>query len=248
MHRAPAAVALSLLAILSCSSEKKPPSAEAKPAEGQPAGSQTAAKPAEAPRPPPALATTAADRLGTAPEGLGLPVGAKAPDATLADVTGKEVSLAQLYAQGPTLVVFYRGGWCPFCNLQLHDLTKAKPKFDAKNVKLAAISVDLPGEEAKTQAKHDVPFPMLSDPKLVAHQGFHVVKVNTAEEKERLAGFGVDLRAYSGEGHGNFAVPSIFLIDASGVVRWAHVDPDYKTRPSPDQLLAVLDQALAAKQ
>ncbi len=192
----------------------------------------------------PTLGTTAADKLGTSPEGYGLPIGSKAPDAKLVDITGKSVTLASLYHQAPTFVIFYRGGWCPFCNLQLHALSEATAKFDAKGVKLVAISVDLPGEEARTQAKQGVPFPMLSDPKLVATGAFHVIKVNSEADKAQLAKYGVDLVSYSGENHGNFAIPSVFLIDKEGVVRWSHVDPDYKARPSVDQLLAVADKVL----
>jgi peroxiredoxin len=203
-------------------------------------------EPALPPPPPaPALTDTAADRLGTAPTGLGLKVGAKAPDATLPGIDGKPQKLAALYKQGPTFVVFYRGGWCPFCNLQLHGLTAAKPEFDAKGIKLVAISVDSPGEAAKTQAKQGVAFPMLSDPKLVAHKAFHVVHVPGEAEAKALAGFGVDLEAYSGENHHSFAVPAIFLVDKVGKVRWQHVDEDYKARPSPAQLLEVASRTLA---
>jgi peroxiredoxin len=152
-----------------------------------------------------------------------------------------------MYAKGPTLVVFYRGGWCPFCNIQLHDLSEAKKQFDAKGITLVAISVDLPSEEAKTQAKDGVMFSMLSDPKLVAHQAFNVVKNNTDEEIKKLSGYGIELDKFSGEKHGKFAVPSVFLVDKTGTVRFAHVDSDYQTRPSPAQLLAASDKALAMK-
>jgi len=96
---------------------------------------------ADATKPPEIkLTETPSDKLGTAPKGFGLKVGAKAPDATLPDVSGSTQSLAQLYAQGPTLVIFYRGGWCPFCNLQLHEYSAAKPEFDKRGVQIVAIS------------------------------------------------------------------------------------------------------------
>ncbi|MGH8211205.1 MAG: peroxiredoxin-like family protein [Steroidobacteraceae bacterium] len=194
--------------------------------------------------PPVTLAETPAARLGTAPPGFGIQVGHKAPDATLKDVSGKMRKLSDLYAQGPVFIVFYRGGWCPFCNLQLHDLTQAKPEFDKRGVSLVAISVDQPSQEAKTQAKHGVPFPMLSDSKLVAHKAFNVVHVPGDAEQRALTGYGVDLTAYSGESHKSFAVPSIFLVDRSGIVRFAHIDQDYRTRPSAQQMLNVADSTL----
>src|SRR3974390_1846509 len=79
------------------------------------------APPASPPQPAFVLAETPAEKLGTVPAGYGLKVGDKAPDASLPDLTGKMQSLAEIFSQGPTLVIFYRGGWCPFCNLQLHD-------------------------------------------------------------------------------------------------------------------------------
>lgn len=204
------------------------------------------AAPAPAAQKPPRfeLAETPASKLGTAPAGFGPKVGAPAPDATLPDVTGAMQSLASLYARGPTLVIFYRGGWCPFCNLQLHQFAQAKPEFEKRGVKLVAISVDQPSEEAKTQAKHGVPFPMLSDSKLIAHRKYRVIHVPGDAERKILAGYKIDLAAYSGESHGSFAVPALVLVDRSQRVRFVHVDEDYKTRPSVQQMLAVVDRTL----
>lgn len=194
------------------------------------------------------LTETPAARLGTAPPGLGIQVGAKAPDATLRDVSGTMRRLSDLYAQGPVFILFYRGGWCPYCNLQLHDLAQAKPEFDKRGVSFVAISVDQPSQEAKTQAKHGIPFPMLSDPKLLAHKAFNVVHVPGDAEQHALTGYGVDLTVYSGETHKSFAVPSIFLVDRAGIVRFAHIDQDYRTRPSIQQMLTVADSTLGKTQ
>jgi peroxiredoxin len=193
------------------------------------------------------LTETSSEKLGTAPSGFGLKIGEKAPDASLPDVSGKTESLSALFAQGPTLLMFYRGGWCPWCNLQIHEYAAAKPEFDKHGVRVVAISVDKPSEEAKMQAKHGVPFPMLSDPKMVVHQAYRVVHVPGDAEHKALAGFGIDLVAYSGESHGNFAVPSIFLVDRGGVVRFMHIDEDFKTRPSAKQMLAIADRTFGAK-
>lgn len=96
------------------------------------------------------------------------------------------------------------------------------------------------------QARHGVPFPMLSDSKLVAHQAYRVVHVPGDAERKDMAAYGIDLAAYSGESHGDFAVPAIFL-DREGTVRFVHVDEDYKTRPSAKQMLAVADRTFATK-
>src|SRR5262249_37946997 len=99
----------------------------------------------------------------------------------------------------------------------------------------------------KTQAKHGVAFPMLSDSKLVAHQAYHVVHTTMSEERQALASYGVDLSAYSGESHGNYAVPATFLVDRTGAVRFVHVDQEYKTRPSAKQMLEVVDKVLGKR-
>lgn len=229
---------------LGCTPKSTPAAAPPAAAPTPPAAAPPQATPAAARAP---LAATEPAKLGTAPAGMGLPVGSKAPDAALQDVTGATVKLADLYARGPVFLVFYRGGWCPFCNAQLHSLTEARADFAKRGVTLAAISVDVPGESAKTQAKTGAPFPMLSDPKLVAHGAFQIVHQTSEQERQALAGYGIDLRASSGESHGSFATPAIFYVDRGGVIRFAHVDEDYKTRPSPAQLLAIADQLAAAR-
>jgi peroxiredoxin len=193
------------------------------------------------------ITETPSEKLGTTPPGVGLAIGEKAPDASLVSVTGTTESLAAMYARAPTVVLFYRGGWCPFCNLQLHEYAAAKSEFDARGVQIVAISVDQPFEEAKTQAKHGIPFAMLSDSKLVAHRAYRVVHVPGEPEKTALAHYHVDLAAYSGETHGDFAVPATIVVDRAGVVRFMHADEEYKTRPSAKQILAVLDRLALAK-
>lgn len=187
------------------------------------------------------IETPPTERLGTRPETLGIAVGQPAPDATVHDDEGRSVRLADLFRQGTTLLVFYRGGWCPYCNVQVRQLTEAYPEFQRRGVRPVMISVDRIDGAAKTKAQYRIPFPVLSDPDLAAHEAFRVVHHAGPEEVSKLKGFGLDIEAASGRDHHRFAVPSVFVIDASGKVRWTHVDPDYKVRPSTAQLLAILD-------
>jgi peroxiredoxin len=190
------------------------------------------------------LTDTPADKLGSVPSGLGLKLGTKAPDVTLSDITGKPQKLSALYNEGPTFVVFYRGGWCPFCNLQLQGLTNAKADFDAKGLKIVAISVDKADEEAKTKAKHGLAFPMLSDGDMLAHKAFNVIHVAPEAEQKALLGYGINLEAASGKTHHSFAVPAIFLVDKTGAIQWMHIDEEYKTRPSAKQMIEVAEKFL----
>lgn len=190
-------------------------------------------------------ASPPATKLGTAPEGAGLAVGSRMPEVAVVGLDGAAVPLADLGR--PLMVVFYRGGWCPFCNTQLRELTAAHAEFAARGVTLAVISVDQPTASAVTDATYDIPFPVLSDPTLVAHEAFRVVQDVPAAEIARLASFGMDLEAASGQQHHKLAMPSAFLFRADGTLAWRHVDPDYKTRPSPAQLVGVIDQHVNAK-
>jgi peroxiredoxin len=208
------------------------------------AGSQTT-KPA----PPPAKEIpmkdnepTAPEALGTLPPDVGVAVGQPAPDAEVERQDGSKVKLRSLIEEGPILLVFYRGGWCPFCNSQIHALTRAYPEYRERGVTPVAISVDRPEEAATTQARYTIPFPVLSDPDLHAHRAYRAIHQADAAEVETLKGYGMDLERASGRTHHVIAVPAIFLIDRAGVVRWAHADPDYKVRPTDAQILAAIDR------
>lgn len=234
------ALALTLAAGGASAAPSTPPGTTPQPATAKPG---PAAKPdgAEA-KPAIALGVTPDDKLGTTPAGLGLKVGDKAPNVTLDDAAGGKKSIAELASAGPLYIVFYRGGWCPFCNLQMRELAKAKEGFSSRGVRLVAISVDVPTEEAKMQAKHEATFPFLSDPDLAAHRAFNVVHAAGPDEQKALAGYGINLSSYSGKDHKSFAVPAVFLLDRKGVVRFVHVNEDFQTRPSTAQLLGVVDR------
>lgn len=186
-------------------------------------------------------AITTAEAFGTLPEGVGVAVGSDAPNARLANLEGQAVELTDLYRRGATMVVFYRGGWCPYCNHQIRQLTEDYAEFQRRGVSLVLISVDRIEEGARTRASWQIPFEVLSDPDLVAHRAFSVLEVVDEATQERYRSFGIDLEAASGRDHHTIAVPSVFVVDAEGHVLFAHADRDYRTRPSNAQLLEALD-------
>lgn len=187
------------------------------------------------------LGETPAPELGRVAAGLGVAVGDEAPDPVVADAAGRPAKLLAEAGPRGALLVFYRGGWCPFCNAQVHALTRAFDEFRRRGVTPIVISVDQADEAARTKASYEVPFPVLSDPDLAAHRAYRVVHEVGSAEYARLSSFGIDLERASGRKHHAIAVPALFVVDAAGVVRWAHADPDYKVRPSVAQLLAVID-------
>lgn len=179
-------------------------------------------------------------RLGALPPGVGIAVGEPVPDVTVHDGEGRAVRLRDLWDDGPILLVFYRGGWCPFCNFQIREMTTAFPDFQGRGVTPVAVSVDRMEESARTSATYEIPFPVLSDPDLAAHRAFRVVHRVDDAELERLKGFGMDIERASGREHHVIAIPSLFAIDRQGIVRWAHADADYRVRPTTRQVIDAL--------
>jgi len=190
---------------------------------------------------PKAYAAPPAERVGVLAPSTGIAVGERVPELAARDLAGKEVTLSSLYATGPILLAFYRGGWCPYCNMEIHQLTDAYPKFQRRGVTPVALSVDQPEAEALLKATYVIPFPVLSDVDARVIEAFHVVRNVSPEDFASMKAKGVDLERYSGRTHHGIAIPSLFLIDRTGVVRWAHSDPDFKTRPSTAQVLAAVD-------
>jgi len=183
----------------------------------------------------------ATDRIGTLAPKTGIAVGQHVPDLRARNLDGKDVSLTSLYAKQPVLLAFYRGGWCPFCNTEIHALTTSIAEYEKRGVLPVAVSVDAPDAGAQSEATYKIPFPVLSDSDAAWIEAFHVVNQVEGEQLAAVKSFGIDLDKWSGKSHHKIAIPSLFLIDRDGVVRWAHSDPDFKVRPSTVQILAAID-------
>ncbi len=188
------------------------------------------------------LAVTSDNLLGTNDQGIGLTAGSKVPDFNLKTHTGEPTNLEVLLEESPLLVIFYRGGWCPYCNVQIRQLTEAYPEFQKRGVLPVLISVDEVDGAALASRTYEIPFTVLSDPQLSAHEAFNVVMEIDDETYKQYQRFGLDLEAWSGQSHHKIAVSSAFIVDDTGTVSWAHASLDYKTRPSVEQLLSVIDE------
>lgn len=196
----------------------------------------------DAPAPKQTTATPA-DKIGTLAPGTGIAPGQRVPEAHAVDLDGKDVRLADLLSRGPLLLVFYRGGWCPYCNFEIREMTRTFPEYQKRGVLPVAISVDKTEESAKTGATYAIPFPVLSDGDLSFVEGFHVANHLDDATLAKMKGFGVDVERASGKAHHTIAIPALFLVDTGGVVRWAHDDPNITVRPSTAQILAAIDAA-----
>lgn len=166
--------------------------------------------------------------------------GASAPALTLPDATGQAVSLAALWAQGPLVVVFYRGGWCPYCSLGLREWQRLLPQIKAKGATLVAVSPQTPDNSLSTAQKSALEFTVLSDSTLEAARGFGVLFDMSPELVALYQGMGNDLPLINGNGRWALPVPATYVVGKGGVVTYAHIDADYSQRAEPAQVLATL--------
>ena len=167
--------------------------------------------------------------------------GDTAPDFTLADARGKSVRLQDALNDGPVVVSFYRGGWCPYCNVELRGLQRALPEIQAAGASLLAISPELPDNALTTEQKNGLSFAVLSDVGNVVAKSFGIVYTLPDELLAVYAASKHDLREINGEqGSKELPLPATFVLDRHGVVRLAYVDGDYTTRLDPDAIVEAL--------
>lgn len=184
-------------------------------------------------------------QLALAESTYGLGVGTTAPAIDTKDVDGKRVNLAESTKKGPVVLVFYRGGWCPYCNVQLRALqSKLVPQLAALQASLIAISVDRVDEELKTKKAEGLTFSIISDPKAKILADYRVKYVVPAELVAKYKNeYKIDLEAASGEKHHIIAVPAVYVVDHSGKIAFAHVDEDYKKRAAEEDILQAVKSA-----
>jgi len=171
----------------------------------------------------------------------GLKAGDQAPDFTAETYTGETVTLSDVYKDGPVVLIFYRGGWCPYCNRQLQELQARFEEFKDLGANLVAVSVDLRENTAKTVAENALSFPTVSDPdiKVVESYGliYQVPEELVAKYKNEYA---IDLEAASGRTHHILPIPAAYIIDHNGTIRFAYADMDYKVRVDSGDLLEAI--------
>ncbi len=172
-----------------------------------------------------------------------LQVGDTVPEFTLPDAFGNQVSLKALLAKGPVVISFYRGEWCPFCNIALHALQEALPRMTALGATLVAISPEQPDHGIVLTEKDKLTFPVLSDfGNAVARKFGIVFEVGTELREFMHAAFKNDIRLRNGTDSYELPVPATYVVDRAGVIRFAHVEVDYMTgRADPAAILGALE-------
>jgi peroxiredoxin len=176
-----------------------------------------------------------------------LKVGDRAPSIVLSNARGDTVDVGTLLKRGPVVVAFYRGGWCPFCNLELRAFQRLLPDIEAAGASLVAISPEKPDDSLSTAEKNALTFEVLSDVGQKVGRAFRLVYDFSDELKSAYNGFNLDIPAKNGT-VGEWALPisTTYIIDRDGLIVYAYTDADYRDRADPIDILAVLKRTAAA--
>ncbi len=167
-----------------------------------------------------------------------LKAGDRMEDFSLPNALGKTIAIAPILARGPVVISFYRGGWCPYCNLELRALQQALPEMKALGAQLVTISPQTPDNSLSTAEKNELTFEVLSD------VGNHVARkfglVYQLPLRPIYASFGVDLPAYNGDDTFELPIAATYVIAPDRTIIHAFVDADYTKRQDPAKIVEVL--------
>lgn len=175
--------------------------------------------------------------------GRAIKAGDRAPEFRLRDQDGNEVSSAELLAKGPLVVTFYRGVWCPYCNIELQAINEVLPQLQALGANVVAISPQTAVNSRKSVRTNSLGFPVLSDTNNDVAGAFGLRFALPDYLVELYKKLKNDLPAFNGDPSWTLPMPARYVIGADGVVLYSEVNPDYTHRPDPSDMFAVLQKA-----
>ncbi len=159
------------------------------------------------------------------------------PDVNLKTIDGVAISLREKVAEKPTLLVFYRGGWCPYCSRHMMDLQKIEKEIVELGYQVLAISPDRPEELSKSMNKGELTYTLLSDSPMDVSKAFGIAFKMDEKAVARYKEVGIDLEKSSGYNHHLLPVPAVFIVNQEGIVKFTYVNPNYKERINGEILL-----------
>lgn len=166
---------------------------------------------------------------------------------SLTNTAGAHVSLEGLLRTGPVVLSFYRGGWCPFCNMELDALQHLLPEITLRGASLVAISPEAPDRARETAERRHLPFDVLSDSGNAVAKRYGLAFELDEFAREFSTGQGVDLTAVNADGRWELPLPGTYVIDRAGKIAWSFVDGDFTQRAEPTDVLAALDRLALTK-
>lgn len=170
--------------------------------------------------------------------------GTRIPDVSVRNIDGDSVNLRNLISRDPTVLIFYRGGWCPYCNKHMAELQQVEERLVDMGYQILAVSPDRPEKLKESISKHDLSYTLLSDSPMIASSAFGLAFKVDQKTLKRYDQIGIDLEESSGYDHHLLPVPAVFLVDTEGMIRFKYVNPDYKVRVKSKVLLAAAETYL----
>ena len=189
-----------------------------------------------------------AEIAASAEETSPLAAGLAAPAFTARNADGSNFVFDPGALERPAMLIFYRGGWCPYCNAHLAELRHIVPELQARGMDVYFLSADSPANlsSALKGEAEGLDYTLLSDARLGAAEAFGLAFRISDDYYQAAKDYGVDLEEASGETHHALPIPAAYLIDAAGMIRFAHSNPDYTVRVSAEELRAGLDAILGS--
>ncbi|NVB43220.1 AhpC/TSA family protein [Pseudenhygromyxa sp. WMMC2535] len=175
-----------------------------------------------------------------------LKVGDAAPDFSLPNAAGEQVSLAKLLENGPVAVMWYRGNWCPYCNIALQGYADAGKQIAAAGGTLVAISPELPDASLDTQQKHELEYQVLSDVGNAVAKKYEIV-FELPPELAALYNENFALNEHNGDDSNTLPLAATYVIGKDGKIAWAFLDVDYKKRAEPSEVVAEIRKLTGAE-
>lgn len=183
-------------------------------------------------------ATADLDASGIADKAL--KEGDSAPEFILPDAAGVEISSSELLSKGPLVLNFYRGGWCPYCNLELKAYQDRLLDIQDCGAQLVAISPNLPEKSLFSIEKHMLEYAVLSDLQNTVAKSFDLVFTLDDRLRPLYEQFGINISEYNGDQSFELPMPATYVVDKSGVIRLAFIDADYSRRLAPEKVIEML--------
>ena len=166
------------------------------------------------------------------------------PDTELLDPFGAPTTLYATTGNGTSVMVFYRGAWCPYCNIALATYrAHLLPQLTDRDVRLIAVSPQKPDGSLSMQQKHDLDFAVVSDPGNVVARYLGILTQPSEDARAAQLQLGLDLTSVNADGTITLPMPATLILDGDHLVRWIDVHPDYSSRTEPEQILQALDEA-----
>lgn len=174
--------------------------------------------------------------------------GDKIPAVSVQNEEGELINLQAAVAKGPTVLIFYRGGWCPYCNAHLGALSEIEEQLTAAGVQLLAIGADRPSKLYDAPKRKEQPkYQLLSDHSMAAAEAFGIAYTVDEKTYNRLLGHHINLEEASGETHHKLPHPAVFVASPDGTIQFSYVNTDYKVRLEPAKILAIGKKVAAMK-